>query len=130
MTINIGRYTGLFTVFTVAIFFLPVLLGMPSATGFAIALPPLIAAVVEGNAFAKANGARPAGRTAMEGSLRMTAFSFGVSLLLFSLGNVATGGQLFAELGGAPRVALGAVALVVIQFAFNRLGLRLAPQSA
>lgn len=130
MTINIGRYVGLFAVATVVIFFLPVLLNMPSATGFAIALPPLIAAVVEGNAHAKANGSRPAGRAAMEGSLRMTAFSFGVTLLLFGLGNVATGGQLIAELGGVARVALGAGALVLIQFAFNRLGLRLAPQTA
>ncbi|MEC7764621.1 MAG: ABZJ_00895 family protein [Pseudomonadota bacterium] len=130
MTLNIGRYVGFFALSTVIIFFLPVLLNMPSATGFAIALPPLIASVVEGNAHAKANGTRPTGRPAMEGSLRMTAFSFGVTLLLFGLGNVATGGQLMTEFGGAGRVALGAIVLIVIQFAFNRLGLRLAPQAA
>lgn len=130
MQISFARYAGIFAVLTVILAVLPPMLSMPSALGFATALPPLIAAVVEGNAHSKVHGTRPTGQIAMQGAARMTAVSFGITLLLAGLYNAATQGQLMAQ-GFAPtHLFIGILLVIAIQFGFNRLGLWLAPQSA
>ncbi|MBV7408451.1 ABZJ_00895 family protein [Maritimibacter sp. DP1N21-5] len=130
MQINFARYAGIYALLTVILALAPPMLGLPSALGFAAALPPLLASVVEGNAYARTKGGRPTGQTALFGAARMTAVALGVNLLVAGLVNAAMQGRLMSMAGEPSQIALMAVGLIVIQFGFNRLGLRLAPQSA
>ncbi len=104
--------------------------GINSVTGIITALPPLIASAIEGNDYAKRHGARPAGVPAWRMTLAMTGIGLGVNILLFGLTLAAVQGG-----GGDPMTVVKsmlpmAALITVAQLGFNRLGLRVAPQSA
>lgn len=127
MQINIWRYALIFGGATLAFSMVPGLLGMPAAAGVTAALPPLIAAIVEGQTHVRAYGTRASGMIAMQGAMVMTGVAIGVNLLLLGLAYSAARNTIFGP--GFPwgTFALGAVLLVLIQFGLNRLGIRLTP---
>ncbi|MBV7380446.1 ABZJ_00895 family protein [Maritimibacter dapengensis] len=128
--INILRYALVYGGLTIAASLLPQIVNLPPAAGVTAALPPLVGSIVEGQSFAKATGDRARGREAVSITFRLTAVALAINLLLFGAAVAATQGRIFA--GGVPvaQIALAGAVLTLIQFALNRLGLRLAPTKA
>ena len=128
MDINFARYGAVYGIATLVLSALPGMLGVQAAAGVTAALPPLVGAVIEGQAHAKAQGARASGSTAWRGAMVMTAIALAANLVLFGLAYTVGRDTIFGV--GFPWGQLAGFALVLtlIQFGINRLGLRLAPQ--
>ena len=130
MHIKLGRYALVYTGATLALSFLPQLFNIPAAAGVTAALPPLIGSIIEGQDHVKTHGVRASGQAAMQGAFVMTAIALAVNLLLLGAAYGASRGLVFGTGFAWGTFALWAVVLTLIQFALNRLGIRLAPSKA
>ncbi|HBZ44216.1 MAG TPA: hypothetical protein DEO85_09220 [Maritimibacter sp.] len=127
MQINLMRYGLIYGGATFVLALLPQMLGLNAAYGITVALPPLIGSIVEGQAYAKAQGARVRGEPAWRGALIMAVLGAAIYIVVAGVLLMAVSRQQAVALPILQMLG-GFVVLFGIQFLLNRLGLRLAPE--
>lgn len=128
MQLNLMRYGLIYAGATFVLAILPQALGLTSAYGITVALPPLIASVVEGQAYAKTHGAHVRGEPAWRAALIMAILGAAIYIVVAGALLMAVANRQAVEIPLLPILG-GMVGIVGIQFLLNRLGLRLAPQN-
>lgn len=125
--INLLRYGLIYTGATFALAIAPQAVGLTPVHGMTVALPPLIAAMIEGNAHAKQAGERLSGALGWRAAGIMTGVGAAIYIVIAGLTLLAAREQLAGANIPVLTAIVGAIAIFIIQYLLNRLGLRLAP---